>query len=304
MREQLITGTTFLWRTLWRLLVLFLVIGLTYVSTFILLPFLDKRLPIFPTILILYLILAYVGIPIIIRVWRIVFKPNHIARYVTTPDGWPADPVNIAIVAKNKRQLISCMRSAGWHTADPSTFRNLMREAAAIILAKPYPTAPFSALYLFGRKFDIGFQIPYGKNGSPRHRHHVRFWQLIEKPNIDKSNHFSYWLERVRRFFGRKRTVWIGAAIDDTSPTGVRWRNLQITHQNDAEHTKERDLIIQTLRETGHVRRVNTIRDGAPFKMRSQNIGRSFIVDGNIKVVELKPPIVKAVQDAVKSTVS
>jgi hypothetical protein len=301
-KQQLITGTTFLWRTLWRLLVLVLVVGLAYASTFILLPFLDRRLPIFPALVILYLIIAYIGIPIIIRVWRLVFKPNHIPRYVTTPDGWPADPVNIAIVAKNKRQLISYMRRAGWYTADKSSFRTLMREAYAIVFAKPYNTAPFSALYLFGRKFDIGFQIPYGRNGSPRHRHHVRFWQLIEKPHIDKSNHFSYWLERVRRFFGRKRTVWIGAAIDDTSPTGVRWRNLQITHQNDPEHTKERDLIIATLKRVGLVKRINTIRDGEPFKMRSQNIGTTFIVDGNIKVVELKSPLVKAVQDAVKSS--
>jgi len=304
MKQYLITGTTFLWRTIWRLLVLGLVIGLAYVSTFILLPFLDKNLPIFPALFVLWFLVAYVGIPVIIRVWRLVFKPNHIPRYVTTPDGWPADPVNIAIVAKNKRQLIKSMRDAGWYTADRSTVKNLLHEAYSIVFAKPYPTAPFSALYLFGRKFDIGFQIPYGRNGSARHRHHVRFWQLIEKPHIDKGDHFTYWLERVRRFFGRKRTVWIGAAIDDTAPTGVRWRNLQITHQNSPEHTKERDLIITTLKEAGLVKRVNTIRDGEPFKMRSQNIGRTFIVDGNIKVVELKSPLVKAVQDAVNSAVS
>lgn len=304
MKQQLITGTTFLWRTLWRLLVLALVIGLAYSSTFVLLPFLDRRLPIFPALLILYFVLAYIGIPLIIRIWRVVIKPNHIPRYVTTPDGWPSDPVNIAIVAKNKRQLIAAMRQAGWYTADRASLKNLLREAYAIVFAQPYPTAPFSALYLFGRTFDVGFQIPYGKNGSPRHRHHVRFWQLIEKPHQDKSNHFSYWLERVRRFFGRKRTVWIGAAIDDTSPRGVRWRNLQITHANDAEHTKERDLIIQTLQDADQVRRIDTIRDGEPFKMRSQNIGTTFVVDGTIKVVQLKSPIVRKITQAVKSSVS
>lgn len=296
MRQQLITGTTFLWRLVWRLLVLVLVIGLAYVSTFVLLPFLDKRLPIFPTLLIIYLALAYVGIPIIIRIWRVVIKPNHIPRYVTSPDGWPVDPVNIAIVARSKRQLIKDMRIAGWHTADRATFKNMVHEAYALLLARPYPTAPFSSLYLFGRTFDIGFQIPYGLNGSPRHRHHVRFWQLIEKPHIDKSDHFSYWLARVRRFFGRKRTVWIGAAIDDVSPFAIRWRNFQFTHGNDPEHTKERDHIIQTLQNAGLVRKVTTIKDGEPFKMRSQNLGRSFIVDGNIKVVELKGPIATAIQ--------
>lgn len=304
MRQHLITGTTFLWRTLWRLLVLLLVIGLAYVSTFVLLPFLDRRLPIFPTLLILYLLIAYVGIPLIIRIWRIVFKANHIPRYVTSPDGWPVDPVNIAIVAKNKHHLIRSMRDAGWYTADKATIKNMLREAYAMIFARAYPTAPFSSLYLFGRPFDVGFQIPYGRNGSPQHRHHVRFWQLIEKPHIDKSDHFSYWLARVRRFFGRKRTIWIGAAVDDVYPFAIRWRNLQFTHGNDPEHTKERDYIILTLLEAGLVRKVNVIKDGEPFKIRSQNLGRTFIVDGNIKVVELKSPLAKAVRDAVKSSVT
>lgn len=304
MKQQLITGTTFLWRTLWRVLVFILVVGLAYASTFILLPFLDKRLPIFPALLIVYFILAYIGIPLIIRVWRIVFKANHIPRYVTSPDGWPVDPVNIAIVAKNRRDLVRCMREAGWHTADKATFKNMMREAYAMLFAQPYPTAPFSALYLFGRPFDIGFQIPYGRNGSPQHRHHVRFWQVIEKPHIDKSDHFSYWLARVRRFFGRKRTVWIGAAVDDVYPFAIRWRNLQFTHGNDPEHTKERDYIILTLTEAGLVHKVNTIKDGEPFKIRSQNLGRTFIVDGNIKVVQLKRPIIAKVIQATKSSVS
>lgn len=304
MKQYLISGTTFFWRTLWRVIVLALVIGLAYVSTFVLLPFLDRRLPIFPAILIVYLIIAYVGIPIVIQAWRLVFKPNHIPRYVTSPDGWPVDPVNIAVVAKNKRQLVTYMRQAGWYTADKASVKNMMREAYALLFAKSYPTAPFSALYLFGRTFDVGFQIPYGKNGSPRHRHHVRFWQLIEKPHIDKNDHFTYWLERVRRFFGRKRTVWIGAAINDVKPFAIRWRNLQFTHGNDPDHTKERDLIIQSLQSAGLVKKVSTIKDGEPFKIRSQNLGRTFIADGNIKVVELKSPIVTKIQEATKSSVS
>jgi hypothetical protein len=190
------------------------------------------------------------------------------------------------------------MQDAGWHTADRATLKNMLREAYALLFAQPYPTAPFSSLYLFGRPFDIGFQIPYGPNGSPRHRHHVRFWQLIEKPHIDKSDHFSYWLTRVRRFFGRKRTVWIGSAIDDNHSFAIRWRNFQFTHGNDPDHTKERDYMISTLSEAGLVRKVGIIKDGAPFKMRSQSFGGSFIVDGNITVVQLKSHIITALKDA------
>ena len=46
----------------------------------------------------------------------------------------------------------------------------------AFVLNAPYPTAPFSTLYLFGRPQDVGFQEPI--DDSPRKRHHIRFWAL------------------------------------------------------------------------------------------------------------------------------
>lgn len=280
---------SFMLRTIWRLLIFALIVGLAYATSFIVLPYLDRRLPIFWAILLAYLFLAYVGLPFAIRLWQFVFKPDHIPRYVTTPDGWAADPVNIAVVAKDEKHLVRAMTKAGWYGADKSTLKNTLREAYAILLDKPYPTAPFSALYLFGRRFDVGFQIPYGRNKSPRHRHHVRFWQLVETPRtVDTHDHFSYWLRRVKRFFSKKRTVWIGAAIDDVRATGIRWRNLQITHANHPAHNLERDYIIETLDKAGLIKNITDIKDGEPFKMRSQNIGTSFVVDGYIRVVVLK----------------
>lgn len=276
-------------RIVWRIATAILVIAFTYITAFLLVPSIDSRsgLPLILAILIGYLVLAYVFLPLTLRFWQIVFRPNHIPRYVTTPDGWAADPVNIAIVASSKKHLIEAMKAAGWYQADPATIKNLLREAYAIVFNKPYPTAPFSNLYLFGRPFDLGFQIPYGDELSPRHRHHVRFWSVIDVPGLDKNNHFAYWIERLKNF-GKKRTVWIGAAIDDTSPYGIRWRNLQITHRNGEDHSLERDFIIGTLKNASQVKSIHLIKDGEPFKMRSQNIGRSFVVDGEIKVVELK----------------
>lgn len=277
---------------IWRLCTLGLVIALTYATTFKMIPYLDKKLSIFPAILVMYIGIAYLFLPAILRFWRIVMKPDHIPRYVTTPDGWPADPINIAIIANSKRHLVRSMEKAGWYTADPATFSNTIRQGYAILFNKPYLTAPFSAFYLFGRKFDVGFQIPYGKNKSPRRRHHVRFWQLIDTPTVDTHGHFAYWSARIKQLFGRKKTIWIGAAIDDIYPIGFRWRNLKLTHANGADHTKDRDLIIETLEQYSLVKSVEEIRDGAPFTMRSQNIGTDFIVDGYIKLVDLRGPVV------------
>lgn len=277
----------FLIRSIWRLMVLALGIGLAYGAAFVALPYLDKQLPFFIALVLVYVGVAYFGIPTIIRTWRLIIRPDHIPLYVTTRDGWPSDPVNIAVVAKNKQQLVKAMRQAGWYTADKTTFKSGLREAYAILFNKPYPTAPFSTLYLFNRPYDIGFQIPYGPNGSPRHRHHVRFWQLREGEQPD-FGHFRFWLKHFRKFIGREKTVWIGAAIDDVSALGLRWYNLQITHRNHPKHYRERDLIIKSLQDVGQVKATSEVKAGEPFRIRSQNVGINFISDGRLTIVELK----------------
>lgn len=150
----------FLLHTLWRLLVLIFGLALGYAAAFVAFPYLDKRLPFFFAFLLVYIGVAYFGLPALIRFWRLIIKPNHIPLYATTPDGWPSDPVNIAVVAKSKRHLIKVMKKAGWYTADKITMRSALREAYAIIFNRPYPNAPFSPLFLFNRTFDVGFQIP------------------------------------------------------------------------------------------------------------------------------------------------
>jgi len=275
----------FLLHALWRLLVLALGILLAYVSAFVVFPFLDKRLPFFVAFIVLYIGVAYFALPWLIRFWRVVFKPNHIPLYVTTRDGLPSDPVNIAVVAKSKHQLVRAMKKAGWHTADKATLKNSLHEAWALLYNQPYPNAPFSALYLFNRHFDVGFQIPYGKNKSPRHRHHVRFWQLVD--STEDHGHFRFWIRHFRKFLGKEKTVWIGAAIDDVSPYGIRWYNLQVTHRNHPLHHRERDYIISTLRDAGLVKSTSKIKAGEPFEMRSQNVGINYVCDGTLRVVEL-----------------
>jgi hypothetical protein len=276
----------FFFRSAWRLLVLGLGIGLAYLSAFIAFPYLDSQFPFFIALLLVYIGVAYFGMPTLMRTWRLIIRPNHIPLYVTTRDGLPSDPVNIAIVAKSKRHLIKTMKAAGWHTADKATLRNMMLEGYAILFNKPYPNAPFSNLYLFNRPFDVGFQIPYGKNGSPRHRHHVRFWQLLDLK--EDHGHFRFWAKHFRRFVGKERAIWIGAAIDDVNPFGIRWYNLQVTHSTHPLHHHERDFLIKTLEDTGAVKSTSEAKAGDPFQIRSQQIGVNFVCDGRLSVVELK----------------
>lgn len=280
-----------IFRFVWRLAIFVLGLYSLYLIVFQLLPYFDARLPLFIALLLVYCLLAYGLIPALMRLWRIVFKPNHIPLYVTTPDGWPADPVNLAIIANSRKHLVDAMARAGWYTADKTTLRTALREGWAILFDKAYPTAPFSNLYLFGRPFDVGFQLPRTKSLSPRARHHVRFWRLTPPDDARHEAHYRFWHDQVKHLLGTEKEVWIGAALDDTGPIGIRWRNGQLTHKNDSNDDAERDFIVDTLGRARQIRYSEMIRAGEPFRFRGQTIGNTFICDGTLKLVSLRGPI-------------
>lgn len=283
----------FFLRSLWRTVILLIGIGLVW-GTVRIYPSVDARLPAFIVLLLIYTFFAYIGIPTLIRLLRVFIKPNHIPVYASTGDGWPSDPVNIAIVARDEAHLIQAMKRAGWYKADKATLKTSIQEALSILLDRAYPTAPFSNLYLFGRPFDIGFQIPTTRSGSVRSRHHVRFWRLqLPEEDGKHKHHYHYWQDKLKHLLGANKEVWIGAAIEDVHGVGIRWRSGQITHRNSNNFTQERDLIIQTLEQTHQVRSVKEVDAGEVFKFRGQQPHNSFVFDGNVKVVNLKKSLLQ-----------
>lgn len=284
-------------RYLWRSIIFAVGVILVWFTIFAVVPYADVRLPAFVVLFLVYIAFAYVIIPTLIRILRIFDKPNHIPLYAITPDGWPSDPVNIAIVASSREQLIHSMERAGWYLADEPTFKNNIKVLLAMFLNLSYPTAPFSQLYLFGRTYDIGFQKPANDTLSPRSRHHVRFW-LLEEPGDDEHlNHFHFWHKRVKHLLGFDKQIWIGAAIKDTNIFGIRWRSGSLTHQISPDTDAERDLIISNLSDARQVRTVDVIAAGKPFAFRGQTISRNglLICDGILPVVELRSPVKSAI---------
>jgi hypothetical protein len=86
--------------------------------------------------------------------------------------------VNVALIG-TLQQLRSAFASLGWSEADQLGLASSWGMIRAFVFNSPYPTAPFSSLYLFGRGQDIGFQKAI--DNSPRKRHHVRFWALTPR---------------------------------------------------------------------------------------------------------------------------
>lgn len=277
----------FLFRVFWRIAVGACALGLAFLTTSVFFPYLDDHLPQLLVVVILYLFAAYIGIPFLVRMWRLVIKPNHLPIYVVTRDGWSSDPVNIAIVCKSSKDLAKIMEGAGWQQADSPNLWATLRLGYAMALKKPYPRAPFSSLYLFGRRQDIGFQVQTGTPPTPRHRHHVRFWQFDTAAEPIDEDH-TFWQTILQLSTRKKQKIWIGAATHDIKPFAFRAQNLQVTHGIDPETNRERDYVIKTLKNSGVVKTVKTITTGEPLQFRGQSFGVRIVVDGKLKVVEIK----------------
>jgi hypothetical protein len=274
---------TILFVNLKRLLVLLPGLGAAYLAAKDVYPIFDRRLPAAPAVLITYLFTAYVIIPGMLRLIRLIVRPTHIPVYCTTPDGFACDPINIGIVG-TRMELIRAMRLAGWYQADRRIIKSVFKMAANIVLKQPYPTAPFSNLYLFGRSQDLGFQIPVDDN--PAHRHHVRFWGVVDVDDPQYREHTRFW-KRHHRSPVSGKVLWLGAASKDTG-IGIIRHNAQFTHMIHPDTNAERELIVRQLKGIGRIARTRTVTLVKPYRLENRVFTGYLQTDGKMKIVTLK----------------
>ena len=276
-------------RWVWRALIFLLGVASLLILVSAFWPDSGSRFAIFFAALAIYCLMAYLIIPALFRLYHVLIKHDHIPLYATFGDGWASDPVNIAIIVRDKRHLQSAMKKAGWYQADPNTFKNSIREGISIAFGTRYPNAPVSKLYLFNRHHDIAFEIPTNRQMSARTRHHVRFWRL-EPPQLNKHDrgHFEFWNAKLMKWLHREREIWIGASTYDFKPLDIRWRTGSLTHGVRHNADEERDFIIASLSEFGAVKSIHDSEPGEQFRFRGQSFRTIFTTDGSVKVVQLK----------------
>lgn len=257
-------------------------IVIAYFSVRDIFPTLDKRLPLGLAIFFTYVIAAYVLIPALMRLLRIVAPPKHLPFYCTTPDGFASDPLNIGLIG-SREQIIKAMLKAGWHVADPHTPRHALKAVFYTLLKRPYPTAPMSRLYLFGRKQDIGFEIPL--KGGRGNRHHVRFWATTYQDIDHLSLHTIHWYKRREQLHGNN-LLWVGAASRDVGIAFIR-HNVQVTHMVHPDTDAERELITQQLLSKRTARLLAQVRLGEPYQLINR-VWRGYLqTDGVMHVLKL-----------------
>lgn len=212
-------------------------------------------------------IAAYLVVP---HLWTIYFRRHPylsaLARVTLTGDGHPGDPVNIGLLG-DKDDIAAAMTATGWYPANPITVASSVRIAADTVLHRPDDDAPVSNLFLFGRKQDLAFEQPLG--GSPKERHHVRFWLW---DNLYEG-----------------QPGWFGAATFDRS-VGLSHTTGQVTHHIAPEVDAERDRIVAQLQAAGLVQSVDWM-DGFHLQRHGRNGGGDpWRTDGRLAIVSLRRP--------------
>jgi hypothetical protein len=222
---------------------------------------------------------AYVILPRAVRMGLKILQRKHVPSYTITGDGLPGDPVNLMLTG-TLQQLRAAFATAGWIEADPLGLRSSWRMVRAFVFNSPYPAAPFSTLFLFGRGQDIGFQKAI--DDSPRKRHHIRFWALSITRAEETLGTASFWLNTDRPP-ETARVYWVGAGTRDTGFSLTRL-TFQVTHATDSDCDVERDFIVAQLSKNRVIADATSYKAGQQLSTERVN---HYVTDGEVTVANL-----------------
>ena len=225
-----------------------------------------------------YALAAYVILPRIVRMSLKILQRKSVPSFTVTGDGFPGDPVNLVLIGEFDK-LRSAFLAAGWTEAEPLSLASSWRMVVAFTLNRPYPAAPFSTLFLFGRGQDVGFQKAIDM--SPRKRHHVRFWSLSLERSDEPLNDPQFWLNADRPGIVEP-ALWVGAGTRDTGLSFTKF-TFQFTHATAADVNAERDFIISELKQNGAISEVMWRRAGETLVARVNH----YVTDGEIAAASL-----------------
>jgi LssY C-terminus len=270
---------TLLARLLQRLLILGLGFFTVWLIVFVVFRVVDHRLPWVLALGVTYGLAAYVILPRAVRMGLKILQHKHVPRFAITGDGLPGDPVNLGLIG-TLQQLRSAFATAGWMEADRLGLASSWHMTRAFVFNTPYPTAPFSTLYLFGRGQDIGFQKAI--DNSPRKRHHIRFWALSLAHAEEAAGTAAFWF-KTDRPPDDTRVLWVGTGTRDTGLSLTRL-TFQITHATAADTNAERDYIVAELAKTRLIGDVTTYQSGQHLPVGRFN---HYVTDGDVSVAEL-----------------
>jgi hypothetical protein len=215
-------------------------------------------------VLIAYGLIAYLLLPTFWTHYEHQKRLAGLPMVTRTAQGIPGDPINVGLIGDNK-DVLCAMQAAGWYPADPVTLRSSIAIIGSVLLKRPYQDAPVSNLYYFGRPEDLAFEKPDG--GSADHRHHVRFWKVLDKGAED-------------------RPVWLGDATFDRS-VGISNYTGAVTHHIAADIDAERAVLAGDLEAAGMVTTKYQVTGVGPTVAGHNGGGDLYYTDGEVWILRL-----------------
>jgi hypothetical protein len=242
------------------------------------------------SVLLFWVLLAYVGLPRLQEVLSKVYVPDYFIGRSLTDIGVLGDPINLALDG-SESDIHAAMSRAGWTRADELTIRSSWRIVVSSVLRRPYPQAPVSSLFLFGQRQAFAYQQEV--DGNPSQRHHVRFWPVPDGWKLP----------------GGFQVQWLAAATYDKA-VGISLFTLQVTHRVDADIDIERDYVIDTVRYVVPEASLRVIKDYSSAFTARNGGGDVVRTDGRLPILDLtglqapEPDRVQPAADALSRVVS
>ncbi len=218
------------------------------------------------SVLAVWVLAAYVVLPALWRHYE--HQPGLVdaPKTTVTGSGIPGDPLNVGLVG-SRAAVVRALTASGWDPADPVTLRTSLEIAGSVLRDKPYPDAPVSPLFVFGRQQDLAFERPAG--ASPKQRHHVRFWEV---PGLGRTG----------------APLWIGAITFDRS-VGLSHTTGQITHHIGPDVDRERDDLMAGLSEHGWLVQLYQVTGVGATLLGRNGGGDPYYTDGELTIGVIAP---------------
>jgi hypothetical protein len=146
------------------------------------------------------------------------------------------DPLNFVLIGTSD-EVGGTLVASGWSITEALGPGAAWRTFKAFVFGRRYRYSPMSALYVFGRRQDMGFQKA--------------------RDSINRRNHLRLWLTPVRY---RGRDVWLGAISRDIGVYVTRRTWNLTTHAIDPDLDEARDALTEDLVTSQAVRAVGYVR--------------------------------------------
>ena len=185
----------------------------------------------------------------------------------TNEDGdGEGDPLNIVLVGSADDVLNSLSRS-GWSFTHRITLGSVSRMIGAALTDSPYPVAPVSSLYVFGRPQDVALQRA--------------------RSNIAQRNHMRLWLAP---YTYQGRSVWIGQVSRDIGVKITTRSPTLTTHVIDPQVDTTREYLMHSLIAPGFIAAFGFVKGSAAAtrdRPRTNLTGDPYFSDGMRLVIVL-----------------